>query len=115
MVFIYIPDGFPGAGEIARLNKAACGTKQGARRFYDYTAKMFTHIGLIQCPNDPCLYRYLYRDTVCFVIQYVDDALLAGENIALDHLRTTRNLSNITAFSAQLYYATRFMRANLVL
>ncbi len=38
------------------------------------------------CPNDPCLYRYLFRNQVCFVLQYVDDALLAGDDIALDHL-----------------------------
>jgi hypothetical protein len=86
VVFIYVPDGFPGAGEIARLNKAAYGTKQGARRFYDYTTKVLTHIGLLPCPNDPCLYRYLHKESVCFVLQYVDDALIAGEQIAVDHL-----------------------------
>jgi hypothetical protein len=37
-VYIYIPQGFPGAGEVALLVKAAYGTKQGARRFYDHTA-----------------------------------------------------------------------------
>jgi hypothetical protein len=33
VVYIYIPPGFPNAGDIARLRKAAYGTKQGARRF----------------------------------------------------------------------------------
>jgi hypothetical protein len=46
VVYIYIPEGFPGQGEIARLRKAAYGTKQGARRFYDYTATVPKHIGL---------------------------------------------------------------------
>jgi hypothetical protein len=32
-VYIIIPEGFPGQGEVARLDKAAYGTKQGARRF----------------------------------------------------------------------------------
>ncbi len=45
VVFIYIPEGFPHAGEIARLRKAAYGTKQGARRFYDYTVKVLDQIG----------------------------------------------------------------------
>jgi hypothetical protein len=31
IVYIYIPEGFPGEGEIARLDKAAYGTKQGER------------------------------------------------------------------------------------
>jgi hypothetical protein len=32
-IYIIIPEGFPGEGEVARLDKAAYGTKQGARRF----------------------------------------------------------------------------------
>ncbi len=55
IVYIYIPDGFPGAGEIALLQKAAYGTKQGARRFYDFTIQVFKQIGLTTCPNDPPL------------------------------------------------------------
>ena len=38
VVYIIVPEGFEGAGQIARLRKAAYGTKQGARRFYDHTA-----------------------------------------------------------------------------
>ena len=45
VVYIYVPEGFPHAGEIARLRKAAYGTKQGARRFYDYTVIILTQIG----------------------------------------------------------------------
>jgi hypothetical protein len=37
VVYIIILEGFDGAGQIARLRKAAYGTKQGARRFYDHT------------------------------------------------------------------------------
>jgi hypothetical protein len=46
IVYIIIPDGFPGAGEIALLRKAAYGTKQGARRFYDFTVQVLHQIGL---------------------------------------------------------------------
>ena len=59
IVYIYIPEGFPGQGEIARLDKAAYGTKQGARRFYDYSAETLLKIGMKQCPNEPCLFRFL--------------------------------------------------------
>jgi hypothetical protein len=79
VVYIIIPDGFPHAGEIARLRKAAYGTKQGARRFYDHTANVFKHIGMVQCPNEPCLFRYLTNDDEAFIIQYVDDSLIAGQ------------------------------------
>jgi hypothetical protein len=56
VVFIIIPDGFPGAGEIALLEKGLYGTKQGDRRFYDHTNEIFKSIGLNPCPNEPCLY-----------------------------------------------------------
>jgi hypothetical protein len=49
VVYIIIPEGFPNQGQIARLRKAAYGTKQGARRFYDHTA--LTKIGMKQCSN----------------------------------------------------------------
>ncbi len=78
VVYIIIPDGIPNAGRVARLRKAAYGTKQGARRFYDHTANIFKLIGLTQCPNKPCLFRYLFDGGEAFIIQYVDDSLIAG-------------------------------------
>jgi hypothetical protein len=67
-VFIIIPPGFKGAGEVAKLDKATYGTKQGARRFYDHTVKVLTQIGLTQCPTEPCLFRYLVCDQAVFLI-----------------------------------------------
>ena len=61
MVYIIISEGFEGQGQIARLRKAAYGTKQGARRFYDHTALTLAKIGLKQCPNEPCLFRYIHE------------------------------------------------------
>ncbi len=78
-VFIYVPQGFPGAGEIARLDKATYGTKQGARRFYDHTTSVLHQIGFEQCSTEPCLFRYLQKDEqAAFLILYVDDALISG-------------------------------------
>ncbi len=51
IVYIIIPEGFPGAGEVALFQKAAYGTKQGARRFYDFTVQVLKQIGLQTCPN----------------------------------------------------------------
>ncbi len=76
-VYIVIPPGFPGAGEISRLDKATYGTRQGARRFYDHTANVLHHIGFTQCKNEPCLFRYIQDDEAAFLLLYVDDALIA--------------------------------------
>jgi hypothetical protein len=88
VVYIIIPEGFDGAGQIARLRKAAYGTKQGARRFYDHTALTLAKIGLKQCSNEPCLFRYIYEKEECYLLQYVDDSLLSGTPKALKHLQT---------------------------
>jgi hypothetical protein len=78
-VYIVIPQGFTGEGEIAKLDKATYGTKQGVRRFYDHTVNVFLTIGFTQqCPNEPCLFRYLHQDEAAFLILYVDDALISG-------------------------------------
>ena len=77
-VYIIIPPGFPGAGEIGRLDKATYGTRQGARRFYDHTVNVLLYIGFTQCPNEPCLFRYLKGDDATFLLLYVDDALISG-------------------------------------
>ena len=77
-VLIIIPDGYPNAGDVAILRKAHYGTKQGGRQFYDKIAKGLLDIGLIQCPNEPCLVRFFMRSNpapyfVCFLILHVDD------------------------------------------
>ncbi len=87
IVCIIIPEGFPGAGEVVFLQKAAYGTKQGARRFYDFTVHVLKQIGLDTCPNDSCLFCYLYKGSVCYLLQYVDDALISGEPQAIENLQ----------------------------
>jgi hypothetical protein len=77
-VYIVIPPGFPGAGEIGRLDKATYGTRQGARRFYDHTVNVLHHIGFTQCKNEPCLFRYIQNEETAFLLLYADDALIAG-------------------------------------
>ena len=75
-IFIIIPAGFPGEGEVARLDKATYGTKQGARRFYDHTLQVLTTIGMTQSMIEPCLFRMLSHGKEAFLILYVDDALI---------------------------------------
>jgi hypothetical protein len=86
-VYIIIREGFPGQGEVARLDKAAYGTKQGARRFYDHSASTLKDIGMTQCQYEPCLFRYLLcPGEECFLLQYVDDSLISGTQRAIESL-----------------------------
>ncbi len=83
-----IPEGFPGQGEVARLDKAAYGTKQGARRFCDHAASTLKEIGMKQGEYEPCLCRYVLRPgDESFLLQYVDDYLIAGTKKAIESLK----------------------------
>jgi hypothetical protein len=46
-----------------------------------------TSIGMVQCPNEPCLFRYLLNGEEAFIIQYVDDSLIAGQTKAVKRLK----------------------------
>jgi hypothetical protein len=93
LIFIIIPEGFPGAGEIAILRKALYGTKQGARCYYDLFADTLKALGLTQCPLSPCLWRYLTTNPAsntteaCFILFYSDDNLIGGEKHAYDEFK----------------------------
>jgi hypothetical protein len=86
-IFIIIPAGFPGEGEVARLDKATYGTKQGARRFYDHTLQVLTTMGMTQILIEPCLFRMLSRDQETFLILSVDDALIVGQPAVVTHIK----------------------------
>ncbi len=86
-VYIVIPQGFKGEGEIAKLDKATYGIKQGAWRFYDHTVKVLNTIGFKQCPNEPYLFRYLTDDDAAFLILYVDDALISGNKPIVEDIQ----------------------------
>ncbi len=91
-MYIYIPEGFSDEGEIARLDKAAFGTKQGARRFYDFSAETLIKTGMKQCTIEPCLFRFnRSKDEECFLLQYYDDSLIAGTKEAIRQLQHKLN------------------------
>ncbi len=86
--YIIVPEDFPGEGEVARLDKAAYGTKQGARRFYEHSASTLKDIGMVQCEYEPCLFRYVLEEgKECFLLQYVDDSLISGTMKAIEDLK----------------------------
>jgi hypothetical protein len=87
-VYIVIPQGFTGAGEGAKVDKVTYGTKQGARRFYYHTVNVLNQIGFTQCPNEPCLFRYLKNDHAAFLILYVDDTLISGPEQLVQEIQT---------------------------
>ena len=89
LVLIIIPDGFPGAGEVAILLKALYGSKQGSRRYYDHMNNVLLEIGFTRCPAEPCLYRFI-DDGHCFILVYVDDRYPPLRNVCYGKQRQTK-------------------------
>ena len=93
-LLIVVPEGFPGAGEIAILKKALYGAKQSGRRYYDLVYNTLIALGLTQCPLCPCLFRFTItnpetnKTEACFILIYSDDNLIAGEKYAWETLKT---------------------------
>ena len=87
VVLIIIPEGYPGAGEVAILRKALYGTKQGSRRYYDHADKVFKHLGFVRCQTEPCLYRFQDESGHCFLICYVDDSILFGTSETVENVK----------------------------
>jgi hypothetical protein len=42
---------------------------------------------MLQCPNEPFLFRLLHNDSECFLLLYVDDALITGKPTAVKYLQ----------------------------
>ncbi len=53
----------------------------------DHTVKVLNTIGFAQCPNEPCLFRYLTNDDAAFLILYVDDALISGTKPIVEEIQ----------------------------
>ena len=93
LILIIIPEGFPGAGEVAFLRKALYGAKQSGRRYYDYVHSTLLSLGLAQCQLCPCLFRLTVenpatqQNEAAFILIYSDDNLTFGEYYAWTKLK----------------------------
>ena len=66
---------------MCKLQKSIYGLKQASRSWnikFDQSVKSF---GFIQCPDEPCVYKRRSENVVVFLILYVDDILLIGNDV----------------------------------
>ena len=67
--------------KVCKLQKSIYGLKQTSRSWnikFDQSVKSF---GFIQCPDEPCVYMRNSGNVVVFLILYVDDILLIGNDV----------------------------------
>ena len=67
--------------KMCKLQKSIYGLKQTSRSWnikFDQSVKSF---GFIQCPDEPCVYKRRNENVVVFLVLYVDDILLIGNDV----------------------------------
>ena len=92
-VYMMQPEGFvdpTNAGKICKLRKSIYGLKQASRSWnirFDEVVKGF---GFIKNEEEACVYKKASGSSVAFLILYVDDILLIGNDIPmLDSIKTS--------------------------
>jgi Reverse transcriptase (RNA-dependent DNA polymerase)/gag-polypeptide of LTR copia-type len=79
-IYIESPEGYNlPPDEVLLLKKAMYGLVQAARQFWKLFANIMKDMGFIQSMADPCLYFQQVDNSRVYVIQYVDDALIIGD------------------------------------
>ena len=83
-VYMTQPEGFvipENSGKICKLQRSIYGMKQASRSWnlrFDETVKDF---GFIKNEDEPCVYKMVSGSAVVFLVLYVDDILLIGNDI----------------------------------
>ncbi|CAL1356196.1 unnamed protein product [Linum trigynum] len=83
-VYMKVPQGFgkPGDTRVCKLHKSIYGLKQASRNWYQKFSAALVQLGFRQSHADPSLFIY-HTSTSCVVaLIYVDDVILAGDNLA---------------------------------
>ena len=68
---------------LCKLKKSIYGLKQASRSWnirFDQAIKSF---GFDQCPDESCVYKRRNENAVVFLVLYVDDILLIGNDMGL--------------------------------
>ena len=85
-IYMIQPDGFKAKGQedkVCKLLKSIYGLKQASRSWnirFDQAIKTY---GFEQNIDEPCVYKCIKNEKVVFLILYVDDILLIGNDVAI--------------------------------
>lgn len=68
---------------VCKLNKSLYGLKQASRMWNERFNQFMIGIGFNRCESDHCLYIKFMRDTVCYVLLYVDDLAILSNGMQM--------------------------------
>ena len=80
------PEGFIVEGQeqkVCKLLRSIYGLKQASRSWNLRFDEMIKTFGFEQNVDEPCVYKYIKETKVVFLVLYVDDILLIGNDIGL--------------------------------
>ena len=82
-VYMMQPEGFTSIDEskVCRLHKSIYGLKQASRSWNKRFDKCIKTYGFVKNGEEPCVYKWANGSTVVFLVLYVDDILLIGNDI----------------------------------
>ncbi|KAK1667664.1 hypothetical protein QYE76_055823, partial [Lolium multiflorum] len=85
-LYMVQPKGFvdpKNANMVCKLQRSIYGLKQASRSWNRRFDKVIKDFGFIQCHGEACIYKKVSGSSVAFLILYVDDILLIGNDIEL--------------------------------
>jgi Reverse transcriptase (RNA-dependent DNA polymerase) len=78
------------ASKICKLKMSIYGLKQASRSWNKRFDKEIKEFGLIKYDEEPCVYKRLIESIIVFLILYVDEILLIGNDIfTLDEVKSS--------------------------
>ena len=83
-VYMIQPEGFvihEDAGKVCKLQKAIYGLKQASRSWNIRFDEVVKEFGFIRNDEESCVYKKFSGSTKAFLILYVDDILLIGNDV----------------------------------
>ncbi|KAJ0500301.1 putative RNA-directed DNA polymerase [Helianthus annuus] len=84
-IYLKQPQGFVDSTHpdyVCKLHKSLYGLKQAPRAWFTRLSSTLRHLGFTGSTTDPSLFIYKYGTTVLYLLVYVDDIIVTGNNAA---------------------------------
>ncbi|KAL0463182.1 UNVERIFIED_CONTAM: hypothetical protein Slati_0205800 [Sesamum latifolium] len=81
-----MPEDFTAVGEeqkVCRLQRSIYGLKQAFRSWNTHFDEVIRDYDFIKNDNDPCIYKKISGSLVAYLVLYVDDILLIGNDVKI--------------------------------
>ncbi|KAL0412155.1 UNVERIFIED_CONTAM: hypothetical protein Slati_3805200 [Sesamum latifolium] len=85
-IFMDQPEGFTSVGEeqkVCRHQRSIYGLKQAFRSWNTHFEEVMQGYNFIKNERDPCVYKKISGSSVAYLVLYVDDILLIGNDVKM--------------------------------